>query len=69
VNYHTSDSLRLLTRERLEQRVQEADAERLAREIRGTARHRRRPRLSVALALGASRRAALRPGSEWASPR
>ncbi len=36
MNYHTSDSLRLVARERLEQRTREADAERLAREIRGT---------------------------------
>ncbi len=50
------DSLRLLTRERHEQRLREADAERLAREIRDTRRHRRwlRLRLRAGLALGAS---------------
>jgi len=58
VNYHTSDSLRLVTREHLEQRAREADNERLAREIRGTAQHHRRPRLTLRLALRPSRRAA-----------
>jgi hypothetical protein len=42
VNSYDQDSLRLLTRERLEQRVREADAERLARKISGKARKRRR---------------------------
>jgi hypothetical protein len=53
VNYHSSDSLRLVTRERLDQRSRE----RLARDIRGSAQHRRRRRPSVGLTLGASRRA------------
>jgi hypothetical protein len=42
MNYYDQDSLRLVTRERLEQRVREADAERLAREISGKARKSRR---------------------------
>jgi hypothetical protein len=57
VNYHTSDSLRLVTRERLEQRARDADNERLAREIQGTAEHHRRRRLTLGLALNSSRRA------------
>jgi hypothetical protein len=55
MNYYTSDSLRLLTREHLEQRGREAENERLAREIGGTEERRRRPRLSAWLALGPSR--------------
>jgi hypothetical protein len=53
VNYYAADSLRLLTRERLEQRVREADAERLAREISGKARTRRRLPLARMAAPGA----------------
>lgn len=44
MNYYNQDSLRLATRERLEQRVREAEAERLAREINRNTRARvRRP--------------------------
>ena len=57
VNYYDSDSLRLVTRERLDQRIREADAERLAREIRGTERKSRRRRLTIGLALRPSHRA------------
>jgi hypothetical protein len=57
VNYYTEDLLRLVTREH-EQRTRAAEAERLAREIRGTVRGRRRLRSTVGLALGAGRRAA-----------
>jgi hypothetical protein len=57
VNYHTTDSLRLMTRERLEQRARDADNERLAREIQGTAEHSRRRRLTLGFALNSSRRA------------
>jgi hypothetical protein len=56
VNYYSEDLLRLARRER-EQRAREAEAERLAREIRGTVPRRRRRRLTVGLALGAGRRA------------
>jgi hypothetical protein len=63
VNYHTSDSLRLVARERLEQRTREADAERLAREIRGKEKGSRRRRPTIGLALRASHRAT-RPGLE-----
>ena len=45
------DSLRLLTRQRHQQRLREADAERLARESRATRRRRRRLRLRAGLAL------------------
>jgi len=48
------DSLRLLTRERHEQRLREADAERLARASRTTRRHRRLRRLRAGLALRAN---------------
>ena len=47
------DSLLLLTRERHELRLREADAERLARASRATRRHRRRLRLRAHLALRA----------------
>ena len=47
------DSLRLLTRERHEQRLREADAERLARESRATPRYRLRLRLRAGFALRA----------------
>lgn len=50
------DSLRLLARERHQQRLREADAERLKREIGSTARRRRRLRLTLDLALGADKR-------------
>ena len=57
VNYFDSESLRLMTRERLDQRTREADAERLAREIRGTEKRSRRRRLTIGLALRTSHRA------------
>jgi hypothetical protein len=53
------DSLRLLTCQHHEKRLREADAERLARELRATGRRRRRLRLTVKLALGGRDR--LRP--------
>jgi hypothetical protein len=56
VNYYTEDLLRLVTRGH-EQRTRAAEAERLAREIRGTVRGRRRLRSTVGLALGSGRRA------------
>jgi hypothetical protein len=52
VNNHTTDTLHLLARERLEQRTRDADNDRLAREIQGTAQHHRRLRLTLGLALG-----------------
>jgi hypothetical protein len=55
VNYYDSDSLCVVIRERREQRTREGDAERLAREIRGTQKRGRRRPLNIALAL--SRRA------------
>jgi hypothetical protein len=48
------DSLRLLTRERHEQRLREADAERLARASRATRRHHHRLRLRAGLTLRTS---------------
>jgi hypothetical protein len=57
VYYNDQDFARLVTRERLEQRIREAEAARLAREIRGTAPRRRRLRVSVGLRLGSGRRA------------
>jgi hypothetical protein len=48
MNYDDLDSLRLLARLHHDQRVREADAERLARKIRGTAQPRRRLRLTIA---------------------
>jgi hypothetical protein len=56
VNYHDLVSLSFATRERLERRTREADAERLGREIRRTPR-RRRVRVTIGLAFGAGRRA------------
>ena len=56
MNYYTSDSLRLVAREHLEQRRREAENERLARKIRGTGEHRWRSRLIAWLALGPNRR-------------
>jgi hypothetical protein len=64
VYYNDPDVMRLLARERIEQRLAEADAARLAREVRGiTAARPRRLRISVGLTLGTIRRAA-RPGLE-----
>jgi hypothetical protein len=57
MNYHDLDSLRLLTRERHEQRSREGDAERLARNIRSTTPRRRRLR-TLGLARVIDRRAA-----------
>ena len=54
------DSLRLLTRERHDQRLREAEAERLVRESRATRRHRRRLRLRAGLALRTSHSLRLR---------
>jgi hypothetical protein len=59
VYYYATDFVRLVTRERLEECLREADAERLARKFRGTAQRRRRLWLTVNLALAASHR--LRP--------
>jgi hypothetical protein len=56
VNYYTEDLLRVVTREH-EQRAREAEAERLAREVRGTVPARRRLRSTIGLALAAGRRA------------
>jgi hypothetical protein len=55
VNQHDPDSLRLLTRERHEQRRREGDNERLARDIRGTTPRRRRRPLSVGFTLATRR--------------
>jgi hypothetical protein len=59
MSHYDLDSLRLLARERHEQRLREADAERLARELRATAQPRRRLRVPVNLVVGAGQR--LRP--------
>jgi len=59
VNSYDLDSLRLLSRQHHDQRLREANAERLARQLRGTRPRLRRLRLSVSLAPGASHR--LRP--------
>jgi hypothetical protein len=56
VTHHTPDLLHLLTREHHAKRMREADAERLYREIRGTARSRWRVRLPVAFRFGMRRR-------------
>jgi hypothetical protein len=58
VNHHDPDSLRLLTREHHERRRREGDAERLAREIRGSTRTRRRLPRILGLALATARRTA-----------
>jgi hypothetical protein len=57
MNSNNLDSLRLLSRERHGQRLADADAERLAREIRGTSHRRPRLRLIVGFPLKPSRRA------------
>ncbi len=54
------DSLRAVAGERHEQRLREADAERLARALRATGQRRRRLRLPAGLALGANRLLRLR---------
>jgi hypothetical protein len=54
---HDLDSLLLLARQQHEQRLREADAERLARVLRGTAQKRRWLRLSAATTLAIGRRA------------
>lgn len=59
MNSYDLDSLRLLTRQHHDQRLREANAERLARELRGTRPRLRRLRLTVSLALASSHR--LRP--------
>ena len=59
MNHYDLDSLRLVTRQEHDQRLREADAERLIRDLRGTGRRRRRLRLIITLAPHASHR--LRP--------
>jgi hypothetical protein len=56
VNYCPEDMLRLVTRERQEQRVRDAEAARLGREIRGTTPLRRR--LTAGHMFGTTRREA-----------
>ena len=52
MNYYDPATLRLLTREHQEQRLREANAERLARELRGSAPpHGRWPHLHIRLPL------------------
>ena len=51
MNYYDPDTLRLLTREHHEQRLREANAERLARELRGRHQKRHLPRLNMHLSL------------------
>ncbi len=63
MNYHDLNSLRLLTREHHNQRLREADAERLLREMRGTPHKRPRPRLTACVSLKPRRRA-VRPHFE-----
>jgi hypothetical protein len=63
VNCHDIDSLRRLTREHHDQRVRQADAERLRRELRG----KRQSRPWLLLTIGGSltpRRRAVRPHFE-----
>lgn len=55
--YNDLDFVRLVARERFEERLREADATRLAKEIRGTAPCSRGLRTTVRLTLGTSRRA------------
>jgi len=57
MTHHDLDSLRLLARQHHDQRLREADAERLAHEIHGTAQKGRRLRLSTAITLAIGRRA------------
>jgi hypothetical protein len=54
MNEYDLDSLRLLTRERHEQRLREADTERLVRELRAS-RRRRRLRWRIDNVLGDAR--------------
>jgi hypothetical protein len=56
VHYHDRDFVRLVARERFEERLREADAERLAREIRRGDQRRRRLRVTVGLVVGARHR-------------
>lgn len=58
VNHYDPDLLRLLTREHHERRRREGDAERLARQIRGTTPRRRRLPQILRLALATARRTA-----------
>ncbi len=51
MNYYDPDTLRLLTRERHEQRLREANAERIARELRGRNQKRHLPHLNMHLSL------------------
>ncbi len=57
MNYYDFDSLTFLTRQRHEQRLHEATAERLARELRATPETRRWLRLRISPASGLRRRA------------
>jgi hypothetical protein len=56
MNDYTEDMLRVLTRERHDLRLREADAERLTRELRATAQRRRRLRAPINLVVGAGQR-------------
>jgi hypothetical protein len=58
MHQHDPDSLRLMTRERHDRRLREGDAERLAREIRGTHWKRSRLPLILGFALATGRRVA-----------
>jgi hypothetical protein len=60
VHPYDPDSLRLLTRDRHEQRLREAEAERLMRASRASRRRRRRLLLRAGLALRASHTVRLR---------
>lgn len=46
MNHYDTETLRLLSREHHSQRLREANAERLAREIRGRPQRHQRPRLT-----------------------
>lgn len=60
MNHYDTETLRLLSREHHSKRLREANAERIARDIRGTRQRRRRPRLTIELPLQ-HRRHAHRP--------
>lgn len=47
MNQYDTDTLRLLTRERHELRLRQAEAERLARELRGSRQKRHLPHLNM----------------------
>lgn len=48
MNHYDTETLRLLSREHHSQRLREANAERLARDLRRTRQPHRRPRLTIA---------------------